>query len=206
MTVTEIAPRGKTASQVSTDADFSFRIKNRDLRGLGLSVGAEIPEEMFRQVLLPLLDEYALRRAADLLKDRDYTERELRRKLEESGSPEICVDSVLEWAKEHRYIDDRRYAENYVSWHSAGKSRRRILSELLLKGIGQELAERLLSEMPPDEESQILLLLRKKHYDPESRDPAERRRIASFLSRRGYSWSEIESAMKKCAEGTSVPE
>lgn len=200
MTVTEITPRGKTRCRVSTDADFAFCMSSRELRKLGLSVGTVISEEMLREVLLPLLEKAALRRVADLLKDRDYTEQELRRKLRENGNPEVCIDAVLQWAEEHHYVDDRRYAENYVSWHGAGKSRRRILSELLLKGIDKELAESLLNEMPPDEETQILEQLKKKHYDPENCDPAEKRRIAAYLGRRGYTWSEIESAMRVFAE------
>ena len=45
--------------------------------------------------------------------------------------------------------------------------------------------------------TQIAEELRKKHYDPESADPKERSRMAAHLARHGYSWAQIESALRQ---------
>ena len=51
--------------------------------------------------------------------------------------------------------------------------------------------------MEVDESAQILGLLRKKNYDPEEPDPAKRQKIYAFLSRKGFSYDAINSAMKQ---------
>ena len=57
-----------------------------------------------------------------------------------------------------------------------------------------------LEEMPPDEAAQIRKELEKQNYHPENTDPKERQRIAAKLSRRGYSWTQIENAMRHAEE------
>ncbi|MBQ7535290.1 MAG: regulatory protein RecX [Stomatobaculum sp.] len=199
MIITEILPYGKMKSRVLTDGDLVFSVYRSELREYGLEEGRELSEKMLEEVLFPLLTKRARERIVRLLKDRDYPEAELRRKLQLSFCPEQCASEALRWAREKHYVDDRRFAENYIRWND-GKSRRRLLFDLTQKGIGRELAEELLEEMPPDEEAQIRRELEKRNYRPDSADPKERQKIAAFLSRRGYSWSRIESAMRRAEE------
>ena len=196
MIITEILPYGKMKSRVLTDGDLVFSVYKGELKKYGLEEGAELSERMTEDVLLPLLTKRARERIVKLLKDRDYPEEELRKKLKLSWYPEQCISDALRWAQEKHYVDDRRFAENYIRWNGEGKSRRRLMFDLTQKGIGRELAEELLEEMPPDEAAQIRKELEKQNYRPENADPKERQRIAAKLSRRGYSWTQIENAMR----------
>ena len=200
MIITEILPYGKIKSRVLTDGDLVFCVYKGELKKYGLEEGAELSERMAENVLLPLLTKRARERIVRLLKDRDYPEAELRRKLELSWYPEQCIAEALQWARDRHYTDDRRFAENYIRWNGEGKSRRRLMYDLAQKGISRELAEELLEEMPPDEEAQIRKELKKQDYHPENADPKERQRIAAKLSRRGYSWTQIENAMRHAEE------
>ena len=196
MIITEILPYGKMKSRVLTDGDLVFSVYKGELKKYGLEEGAELSERMTEDVLLPLLTKRARERIVKLLKDRDYPEEELRKKLKLSWYPEQCISDALRWAQEKHYVDDRRFAENYIRWNGEGKSRRRLMFDLTQKGISRELAEELLEEMPPDEAAQIRKELEKQNYRPENADPKERQRIAAKLSRRGYSWTQIENAMR----------
>ena len=200
MIITEILPYGKMKSRVLTDEDLVFSVYRGELKKYGLEEGAELSGRMMEEVLLPLLTKRARERIVRLLKDRDYPEAELRRKLELSWYPEQCIAEALQWARDRHYTDDRRFAENYIRWNGEGKSRRRLMYDLAQKGISRELAEELLEEMPPDEEAQIRKELKKQDYHPENADPKERQRIAAKLSRRGYSWTQIENAMRYTEE------
>ena len=200
MIITEILPYGKMKSRVLTDGDLVFSVYRGELKKYGLEEGRELSERMTEEVLLPLLTKRARERIVKLLKDRDYPEAELRRKLELSWYPEQCIAEALKWARERHYVDDRRFAENYIRWNGEGKSRRRLMYDLGQKGISRELAEELLEEMPPDEEAQIRKELKKLNYRPENADLKERQRIAAKLSRRGYSWTQIENAMRRGEE------
>ncbi len=196
MIITEIIPYGKMKSRVLTDEDFAFSVYRTEARKLGLAEGRELTEEFLETVLLPLLTRRARERVVLLLEKQDYPEAVLRRKLRQSYTPEVCIDAALCWAEEKHYLDDRRYAENYLSWHAAGKSRRRLFSDLMARGIDRDLAEELLEACPVDEESQIAAELRKKRFDPETADPKERQRMAAYLARHGYSWCQIENALR----------
>ena len=72
------------------------------------------------------------------------------------------------------------------------------------KGVPREVAEELLETTPPDEEAQILRELRKRRFDPEHADLKERKRTAAFLMRKGYSWAQIESALRTYETGEEV--
>ena len=200
MIITEILPYGKMKSRVLTDGDLVFSVYRGELREYGLEEGKELPEKVLEEELMPLLTKRARERIVKLLKDRDYPEAELRRKLELSWYPEQCIATALQWARDRHYVDDRRFAENYIRWNGEGKSRRRLMYDLTQKGISRELAEQLLEEMPPDEDAQIRKELKKRDYHPDSADPKERQKIAAFLSRRGYSWSRIENALRRTEE------
>ena len=204
MIITEICPYGKMKSRVLTDEGLVFSVYRSELNKYGLEEGRELTEEVLEGVLYPLLKKRAVERVVRLLKEKDYTEAELMRKLLLSYCPEECARQAVQWALERHYVDDRRYAENYIRWHAEGKSRRRILLDLQEKGVPREVAEELLETTPPDEEAQILRELRKRRFDPEHADLKERKRTAAFLMRKGYSWAQIESALRTYETGEEV--
>ena len=196
MTVTELLPLGKRRSKVLTDEDFVFALYNTELNRLHIAEGTELSEALLKEELLPLLRKRAMERLLFLLKGRDYTEYALRRKLRESGIPECCAAEAILWAKERHYVDDRRYAEHYISCQSGQKGKRRIRAELLMRGVDSALADELLEQSPADEKEQIIAELRRCHFDPESENPDQKRRLVARLMRRGYSWGEIELALR----------
>jgi SOS response regulatory protein OraA/RecX len=127
----------------------------------------------------------ALRKCGELLKSQDYTEQRLRMKLQTAGFPEDTIDTAVEAMKEAHYIDDRRYAENYVKYHLKDRSRRRIKQDLQERGVAEEIIQesfQTITETAEEEEgagetvspadeaeiTQIKALLRKKQYDPET--------------------------------------
>ena len=204
MIITEICPYGKMKSRVLTDEGLVFSVYRSELNKYGLEEGRELTDEVLEGVLYPMLKKRAVERVVRLLKEKDYTEAELMRKLRLSYCPEECARQAVQWALERHYVDDRRYAENYIRWHAEGKSRRRILLDLQEKGVPREVAEELLETTPPDEEAQILRELRKRRFDPENADLKERKRTAAFLMRKGYSWVQIESALRTYETGEEV--
>jgi len=197
MIITEIIPYGKMKSRVLTDGDLAFSVYRTELGKYGLSEGKELPEALWETVLKPLLLKRAKDRLVLLLKNRDYTEAELMRKLREAYCPEDIAAEAVGWARERHYADDRRFAENYVAWHSDGKSVRRILSDLRRKGVPEELAKELLEEAAPDEDANLDRELMKKRFDPENRDPKYRQRIFAYLARKGYGFYEIQDAVRR---------
>ena len=134
----------------------------------------------------------AKHRALYILERSDRTERELREKLEKNYVPE-AVEEAIAYVKEYHYIDDRRYAVNYLNTRGRVKSSRQVEQELLYKkGISKEVLEEARREAEPQDESgQIRRWMEKKKIHPETADRDELRRFYLFLMRRGFRSEDI---------------
>ena len=116
-----------------------------------------------------------LRRSGVLLAQRDYTCRRLKEKLLSAGFKEEIVEETLQDLKAARYLDDARYAENFVNAHREDRSRMRMRSDLENRGV------------PPEVISEVLSRDSEEH---------ERNKIQAFLYRKGYNTSSIRAAMR----------
>ena len=142
-----------------------------------------------------------LRKSGVLLSSRDYTCSRLREKLMAAGFEEDVVASTIESLKEAHYLDDERYARSFIQAHWEDRSRARIRLDLESRGVPPEIASRVLSEETQErgteaEIRQILKLMKKRRYDPQTADWDDRNKMQAFLYRKGYSAASIRTAMK----------
>ena len=139
----------------------------------------------------------ARHRALYILERSDRTEQELRAKLERSYKPEAVEDAVA-YVKKYHYLDDMRYAVNYLNSRGRVKSRRQVEQELLYKkGISKEILEEArLEAEPQDEREQIRRWMEKKQIQPETASQEELRKFYLFLMRRGFRSQDILSEIR----------
>lgn len=138
-------------------------------------------------------------RCMHLLERRDYTEKQLRDKLRmgKISYTEEEIEGALAYVKSYHYVDDERYARQYIECMSARKSRRQIAQELYQKGVGKELVEAAFEEAGElREEELIQRWIEKKHFDPGNADMKEKQRMYGFLMRKGFSGTEISRALR----------
>ena len=88
MRVTEIAEVSRSRMRISTDEEFTFVLYRGELHRLHIRQGEEIEEDALRAIREEILPKRAKLRAMNLLKNRDYTVRQLRDKLKEGGYPQ----------------------------------------------------------------------------------------------------------------------
>lgn len=201
MTVTQIIELGKSRSKVYIENEFAFVLYKGELRLFHLREGSEISEEDYRRILTEILPKRAKLRAMNLLKNKEYTVWELRKKLRDGGYPENIIDEAVEYVASYRYIDDLRYAADYITAHEDVRSRRRIEHDLLNKGISGNILEEAWSIWEQkggmqDEEAMIIKLLDKRHYDPDASDIREKQKTYAFLMRKGFSDDAVRKAMR----------
>lgn len=200
MIITSRIPKGKTRCTITTDGGESFTVSVRDARLYGLEEGAEISASVLSLIREQLRKEI-LHESGILLGGRDYTEKRLTEKLLERDYPEDLVQEAVQSLKEARYLDDRRFAEQYLSAHLSDRSIARIRQDLAQRGVDNKLIDEAVSacsveEIQEEELAQIRQLLKKRHYDPESADYAEQQKTAAFLYRRGFDAGLIRKAMR----------
>jgi regulatory protein len=138
---------------------------------------------------------YAL--ALKILTRRDHSEAELRRKLADKGISAEASDAAVDSLKRCGYLDDWkfacRWAESAVRNGKGYGSRLRF--ELSRRGIAEEtaseVAERIRSEFNETETVKALVSRKFAAFAPRDADDRQKRRVISYLQRRGFSLSAI---------------
>ena len=141
-----------------------------------------------------------LLRCMNLLKAKSYTEKQLRDKLVQGEYRKEAIEEAIGYVKSYGYVDDRKYAEDFITYHMEKKSRKKMELDLYRKGIDrkivQEIWERLSEEgEEPDELSIARELLRKKNFDPEMAGNKEKQKMSAFLYRKGFDIGIIRSVL-----------
>ena len=200
MRVTEIAEVSRSRMRISTDEEFTFVLYRGELHRLHIRQGEEIEEDALRAIREEILPKRAKLRAMNLLKNRDYTVRQLGDKLREGGYPEEIIGEALDYVQGFRYTDDLRYAENFIRCHIQDRSRRRIESDLLGRGIDRDTLESAWAGFEAeggcqDEQAMIQALLAKKGFDRGTAQPKERQRMYGYLMRKGFDCEQVRKAL-----------
>lgn len=201
MVVTEITELTKAKSLVTLDDGMNFALYRSELRRYRLREGEPIADAVYEELFHKELPKRAKLRCMNLLKQRDYTESELSRKLENGGYPDEIIKIALDYVKSYGYVNDESYVRRYIETYRDRKSILRMETDLLGKGISRNAFRDVYEKMDfSDEEdaelSQIQALLVKKGYREEDCTQEQRRKLYAFLMRRGYPASKIARCMK----------
>ena len=199
MIVTKTEACTKTKYKVYLDGAFAFVLYKGEMSRFGITEGEDIPEEKIRtEVIL----KRAKLRAMHLLEDMDRTEAELREKLRQGRYPEEAVEGAVAYVRSFGYLDDARYAENFVVSRKASKSRREIRMLLSRKGIEDKWIERAfeICYENEDEQEAVLRILRKKKVDPRTADDAQMQKIYGFLARKGFRFDTVRQVIQNYNE------
>ena len=136
----------------------------------------------------------------ELVKGTGLYGKQLRDKLLQGEYTEKLIDVAIDYVKSYGYIDDRKYAEDYIAYHMENKNRKRMELDLYRKGIDRKLIGEILDGMQeegevPDELSMAKKILVKKNYDPETATNKEKQKISAFLYRKGFDMDIIRNVL-----------
>lgn len=205
MIVTSIAEYRKNSKyKVFLNDEFAFVLYKGELRRYDISVGKDISEDVLEEIYEKVLLKRAKLRAMNLLQTRDYTEQAMRTKLKEGLYPLHVIDRALDYVKSFHYIDDYRYAESYITYHSQGMSRRELEGKLRLKGISDEVIERAICQYEDEYGNQDAVVLtdlmkrKLRTLSPDALDSysAKQKFFATFY-RKGYSLELIKKVYEE---------
>ena len=197
MLVQELTELPAKKVRVALEGADDLVLYRGEIRKYHIEEGTELPEEVYQDIFYTVIGKRAKKRAMHLLEKMDRTERNLRENLRLNGYPEKLIDDAVEYVKRYHYIDDLRYAENYIRFHQDRKSAQGLKLDLMKKGVAKELIEQaLLEEYQSDEQEMIAQILQKKGYFSGEKLPAEQQRMYRYLLRRGYKSSDILHVMK----------
>lgn len=200
MTVTQMTGMSRSRYKVYVDGQFAFILYKSELREFDIEEKKEISESCYQEIMTEVLPKRAKKRALNLLESRDYTSGQLREKLRQGEYPSACIDEAIAYVESYGYVDDLRYAKDFITYHLETKSRTRMEQDLMRKGISKDIIGAAFEELEQegtgqDEMAMIVRLLEKKKYDSRTASKQDKQRMYGFLYRKGFHGDAISRAL-----------
>ncbi len=147
----------------------------------------------------PELTQAELRRVAvDLLSRRDYSRRELTRKLSPKAADPDDVEVVLDDLAERHWQSDERFAESFLNSRCQRYGPVRLQQELREKGLNAEQIQNAIANLSVDwYELALDLAQRKCPGGLPPQDMRERARLYRFLAYRGFTGEQTSYALEQ---------
>ena len=202
MIVTRTESLTKTKYKVDLDGQFAFVLYKGELSRYGVKEGAELTEETVDEIYNTVLLKRAKKRAMHLLEDMDRTEAGLREKLRQGLYPAEIIEKAIDYVRSFGYLNDARYAENFILSRRNSKSRKEIHALLLGKGISDEEISIAFENCYGDQEEQeaVRRILEKKRVNPKTADDREMQKIYGYLARKGFRYETIRQVIQNYNE------
>lgn len=199
MRITRVEAVTKTKFRVEIEGEFAFVLYKGELKRYGIREEAEISGEIYETIRREVVLKRAKLRAMHLLTDMARTEKGLREKLRMNLYPEDIIEMAMDYVRSFGYLDDDRYAENFVTGRKGTKSRREIRAALLQKGLTAEQIDRALEAVYEDEGEgeAIRKLIRKRGVDVSCASKEELQKLYGYLARKGFRYEEIRRAIEE---------
>lgn len=203
--ITEIRPYKRTKLfEVYSENGPEFLANQKFLTENQLHPRTEYDETDFEQIKAraQLLD--GIRKCVDILSRKDYSKKELLRKLSEKGIPEDAASAAIEYMARHGYQDDYRYAKRLAELGRNSYGRKRVEQTLYQHGIERDTVRDVLEEVfsDPEEEAEALdRILDRAAKGKDLQSPSERNKLYAKLARLGYGPAAITAAISRYEAG-----
>lgn len=197
MIITELAASGKTKFKVFIDYEYAFLLSAKEVRLYGIKEEHQITDVLYSEILTNVILPKAKLKAMELLRSMDRTEFELLSKLKTAGFSETVCQEALEYVKKFNYVNDYRYACNYINLRKSSKSLKMLQLELTRKGIDKCLIQQAMEEEYHEdmEEEAVQREVKKKCKNVEDLTYEKRMKISAALYRKGYSSSVVRKVL-----------
>ena len=121
--VKEIEAVGEGRYRVKFDTGVTCLLYRKEMSSFSIEKGKKITAQQYQELLEEVVGKRAKKRALHLLEQMDRTEKQLRDKLLANEYPQSCIDGAIAYVKGFHYLDDSRYASNYVRFSQEKMSR-----------------------------------------------------------------------------------
>ncbi|MDO5294778.1 MAG: regulatory protein RecX [bacterium] len=201
MVVTTIEVIDKKKKKITFESGRTLFLYNSEVRKYHVSEGQAIDPSDYED-LIAAVNKRAKLKAMDLLKRSDKTEQELRTKLKTSNFSEEAVNVALDYVMSYGYIDDERYASNYIRTKKKSKSKRAIEFDLSAKGVDRETIANCMEEefKYEDETEAIKKLIRKKVNNLDCLEEDKKQKLIASICRKGFSFEKVRTAFRELEE------
>ncbi len=183
----KVQQRNPRRVNVFLDGEFAFGLER--VAAAWLRIGQELSDEKIAQLQKEDEGEKAYQQALKLLSYRPRSEAEVRKKLEQRGTPESMIAEVLERLRRSGLIDDARFARDWTENRSEfrPRGRRALTMEMRQRGVDDEAIAQAVTGLDEDALAYQAAVKYSRRLDGLDWQ-AFRRKLIGFLSRRGFNY------------------
>ena len=198
-TITNLEIQKKNANRVNVYLDHEFAFGISRFVGTRLKQGEKLDEFSIIQLLEKDTREKAFQKALKFLNYRPRSVHEVKQKMEELGFGESVIDAVVNELLTKNYLNDREFAENWISSRvqSKPRSQKMIRYELLKKLIPEDIIEEALEAAPNNYELALCLGEKYLRRFAHIKEKEFIKKMTGVLARRAFSFSEIKTVLKE---------
>lgn len=204
--ITALEPQKNDPQRINVYIDYQFAFGISRFVGAWLKKGEQLDENRIQLLLDKDLYEKALQKALHFIAFQPRSEKEMRAKLAKYGFEEGVIERVLNELIEKRYLDDARFARDWVESRSQSKprSRRFYMYELKNKGISETAIQQAIETAPEDAE--LAYALGVKYLNRFSNlDNAEfAKKMQGVLARRAFSYDVIKETINQLVKNRNL--
>lgn len=202
MQVQRLRAINKSRFQVLLDNGVAFVLYKGEINRFKIREDDILSDAVYKAIMEEILPKRCRLRGLNLIAARPYTTYKLKEKLTEGGYPESIITDAIDYFKSIGVLDDYRYAVNYITLNSSRKSKKRIATDLTVKGIDKDIVKNALDEVisdgdATDETEVIKRLAKKRHFDPETATYEERQKLIAYLYNKGFEYDKIVNSIKE---------
>ena len=196
MIVTDIKIGKKNQIFIYADGEYLISMSAEIFSKSKLKKGSYIDQDILNSIMHSVNSYKAKEKALNILSYRSHSKKEITDKIKRNFG-EKCAKETAKKLESIGLINDKEFAQNYVRQLSEVKRYgiKRIKLELSKKGINPELISESIENINIDESLNLEYIVDKKNMKNLKTEKEINRAIA-YLTRLGYSWSQIRSVLK----------
>lgn len=184
---------------VYVDGRFAFSATADQLAEQRIGIGDYVTEERVADLVAATEARQARDYILCLLGRRAYSESEVRQRLRRKHFSDAAMESAVQDLRRLGLLDDRQFAQAWVRGRAAagGTGRRRLEWELRSRGVDRQVIAESLAGIGGEKEFSLALEAAQRRYARLRNEEPEvlRRKLASFLLRRGFEYENINKVL-----------
>lgn len=196
MKITDIKQQVKRVDRYSiyVDRKYAFSFSEAELLNVGLRIGQEFTTKELEELKDKATADKAYDRALNLIMRRPRSEWELRDYLKRKDYEEEMIQATLNRLSIRGYLNDLDFAQRWAANRRLLKStsKRRLMQELRLKRVSDEIIQKVLDEDDADEQEVLRDLISRKRKQSKYQDD---QKLMQYLIRQGYNYGDIKSVL-----------
>ena len=188
ITKVEVQKNNKERANIYIDDKFFAGMNIELVIKYGLKKGKEVDEKLFNEVLLEDLKSEAFNKAIKYIGSSLKSIKQIKDYLSKKDFPEEVVEFVIDKLCEYKYLDDYAYAKGFILTYSNKYGKLKLISQLKMKGIDENIIEDVFNENKVDNNIECVA---RKYLKNKDITKDTWLKLSRFLYSRGYEFDDI---------------